>query len=341
VRYIDLETNQYIAENVGKCNRDIQCGYHYTPKQYFEKHGNTNNEMLPRMVIHVKKPLIKPVSFIEEKLLKQSMQESDNCFTRYLKNLFGDAIMVELIHKYFIGTSKHWAGANVFWQVDVDGKIRTGKVMLYSPDTGKRVKEPFNHISWVHSLMRIPDYNLRQCLFGEHLLFGNDKPVALVESEKTAIIASVYLPQFIWLAAGSKDGLTNDKCKVLKGRKVVLYPDLQAFDEWDEKAKNIPEISNYRISELLEKKATETERAYGLDLADFLIRFKYVPGDNINNVPGENELVNSYANEFQEMAKRFNACEISFSDYKNYTNDLSGKLKSLKINLETFIKYAN
>ena len=34
-RYIDTETNQYINERVGKCNRLDKCGYHYTPHQYF------------------------------------------------------------------------------------------------------------------------------------------------------------------------------------------------------------------------------------------------------------------------------------------------------------------
>ena len=35
-RYIDTENNnQYISDNVGKCNRLDKCGYHYTPKQYF------------------------------------------------------------------------------------------------------------------------------------------------------------------------------------------------------------------------------------------------------------------------------------------------------------------
>ena len=35
-RYIDTyNNNEYISDNVGKCNRIDKCGYHYTPKQYY------------------------------------------------------------------------------------------------------------------------------------------------------------------------------------------------------------------------------------------------------------------------------------------------------------------
>ena len=35
-RYIDTYNNIYINDDVGKCNRLDKCGYHYTPRQYFE-----------------------------------------------------------------------------------------------------------------------------------------------------------------------------------------------------------------------------------------------------------------------------------------------------------------
>jgi hypothetical protein len=47
------------------------------------------------------------------------------------------------------------------------------------------------------------------------------KTVAIIESEKTAIIASVYLPQFIWFAIGSIGNLQHYRCEALRGRKVV------------------------------------------------------------------------------------------------------------------------
>lgn len=88
----------------------------------------------------------------------------------------------KLFRKYNVGTSKKWEGATVFWQKNREGQFRTGKIMLYNKGAGKRVKEPYSHISWVHKEMGISNFQLDQCLFGEHLLMTEHKPVALVES---------------------------------------------------------------------------------------------------------------------------------------------------------------
>ena len=46
-RYIDTENNnQYISDNVGKCNRLDKCGYHYTPKQYFTDNPHKRDRYL-------------------------------------------------------------------------------------------------------------------------------------------------------------------------------------------------------------------------------------------------------------------------------------------------------
>src|ERR1043165_5321197 len=37
-RYVDTQTGAYLADNVGRCNRELNCGHHYTPKQYFADH---------------------------------------------------------------------------------------------------------------------------------------------------------------------------------------------------------------------------------------------------------------------------------------------------------------
>lgn len=276
-RYIDTQTGLHIAPTVGRCNREDNCSYHLTPKQYFQVHlvHSVHDVHTVNTVNKVTNREHKVISHIPFDAFKASVNHhTENNFIQYLLSIFDAAIVSKLIERYYIGTSKHWPGATVFWQIDGQGKIRAGKIMLYSPTTGKRVKEPYDHITWAHTALKLPEFNLQQCFFGEHLLKSEPtKPVAICESEKTAIIASTYLPKFIWLATGSKDGLNVEKCKALKGRQVILFPDLNGFEKWSNKA--ITMISSFKVSDLLERSATETERAQGLDLADYLTRFDF------------------------------------------------------------------
>ena len=97
-----------------------------------------------------------------------------------------------------------------------------------------------------------PEWRLTQCLFGEHLLHDKvNANVALVESEKTAVICSLLLPEYIWLATGGKSRF-NDRLMVLKGRKVTDFPDIDGYDEWRKKAKNYPML-DITISDILER----------------------------------------------------------------------------------------
>ena len=272
-RYIDTETGEHVHHSVGRCNRESKCGYHYPPKQYFQ--NNNISFETPQPIAFKPRPIPpppKPVSFIPVEVFRASLKEHEaNNFVKFLIKVFGVEVTSDLISKYFIATSKLWKGATVFWQIDTNGNVRTGKIMLYSPSTGKRVKEPFNHINWAHKALKQPEFELKQCLFGEHLLIDKSKPVAIVESEKTAVIASVYLPYFIWLAAGSLTNLNAEKCSVLKGRTVTLFPDLNGFEKWSNKAKELSGLAIFTVSDLLERKANETEKQQGFDLADYLI----------------------------------------------------------------------
>ena len=273
--YIDAETGEHIHPTVGRCNRESNCGHHYTPKQYFQDNNisfDTPKAYKPRPVT----PQQKPVSFIPVEVFKASLKAHEtNHFVQFLINLFGVEVASQLVNRYFIATSKHWNGATVFWQIDTQGKVRTGKIMLYSPTTGKRVKNLEIPVYWVHKALKQPEFELRQCLFGEHLLIDKIKPVAIVESEKTAVIASVYLPHFIWVAVGSLTNLNAEKCSILKGRTVILFPDLNGFDKWSSKAKELSHLTIFSVSDLLERKATETEKKQGFDLADYLIKYDY------------------------------------------------------------------
>lgn len=273
--YIDQQTGEPLGDIVGKCERVIKCGYHYPPKQYFADNHISFDKTISTKVYQTIKPQPKPkTSYIDTGIFEQSRNNKHpNFFIDYLANLWDYEIAYYLAEKYNIGTSKHWHGATVFWQMDSLKRIRSGKIMLYNPRTGKRVKKPYNHINWVHTVMELDNFNLEQCYFGEHLLnYEATKPVAIVESEKTAVIASVYLPDFVWLACGSVNNLNERKTKMLKNRNVVLFPDLGCFGLWESKIPNLTKLATFRTSTLLETKATETEKKKGLDLADYLVK---------------------------------------------------------------------
>ena len=277
----------------GKSNRDVKFAPYvgFEDKGYCHSCGETFLPELPDREDWVKpaprlKPTPKPTSFIEEGLLKRTLSKyTDNHLAVYLKSLFGEEVASNLLEKYSVGTSKKWDGATIFWQKDIDGKIRTGKIMLYSPTTGKRIKEPRSYFGYAHTELKLSEFNLKQCLFGEHLLKDDTRPVAIAESEKTAIIASHYLPQFIWLACGGSAGLTDEKCKVLDGRDVMLTPDLSkpeakvnCYDLWCRRAEELNRLipdSYFQVSQLLENDSTEEEKREGLDLADYLINLNH------------------------------------------------------------------
>ena len=117
---------------------------------------------------------------------------------------------------------------------------------------------------------------MKQCLFGEHLLAdasSSARTVAIVESEKTALVASLFIPDLVWLATGGMHGSFNSEAmQVLRGCDVVLFPDLKATDEWRCKAKMLQSIcKSATCSDLLERMATDGQREAGLDIADFLL----------------------------------------------------------------------
>ena len=133
--------------------------------------------------------------------------------------------------------------------------------MCYNPENGHRIKEPQAFVSWALSELHLPDFHLKQCLFGEHLLKGSSSsPVMLVESEKTAIIMSHFISDYIWLATGGKNGCFNREAMLaLQGRDVTLIPDLS--EQWKAKSSLLLGIcKKVSVSDILERIATKEQR---------------------------------------------------------------------------------
>ena len=176
-RYIDEEGQIVFPDNVGRCDHEQSCGYHYSPSDYFKDNpdANCNDDWrykTPIKECSKEKPLR---TFIDSKLVEQTLHGySVNPLYRYISTVFGKEETERLFALYKVGTSKKWGGSTIFWQIDVNGNVRTGKIMKYDDKTGHRIKEPHSLVTWVHSELKLPDFTLRQCFFGEHLLTDKD-----------------------------------------------------------------------------------------------------------------------------------------------------------------------
>lgn len=285
VRYVDAIGN-YLADDVGKCNRESKCGYHKSPKEFFSDSPNYSSSYpkinkKPNYLRAVKKA---DNSFdeIDFEFLERTLGNyEENAFIKFLSELFSDQLELvqSIIEKYLIGTWQD--GLTVFWQIDQRGKIRTGKIMRYNSQTGKRqsvrtwIKDGEKcelKTDWMHKKIK-KDFNLKQCFFGEHLLRKEPvKTVGIVEAEKTALICSICLPEMLWLAVGAKGYLTAERFQIFRDRKVLLFPDADAYLNWKEKADSAQRNGfNVHVSSLIETYGTKTEKENGFDLADYLI----------------------------------------------------------------------
>lgn len=287
VRYIDATTGAHLAPHVGRCNREVACGYHYKPKQFFAENpnseilnpngGNPKPEYLNPNGRNPKSEYLNPNSKFHKKsqspithstlpfstVLETMCCYADNHFVRFLNTRYPQPVVDAVVQRYCIGTHHYWDGGTVFWQIDAQGVVRTGKVMLYNPATGKRFRQPHSHIHWMHSIVGGEGFRLQQCLFGAHLLPGNTLPIAIAESEKTAILGSIHMPQYLWLAAGSLSNLTTEKCKHIGNRPITLFPDAGAIARWAAIAATLPHCTvDTRIEQLM-------NGCDGCDMADY------------------------------------------------------------------------
>lgn len=276
--YIDTQSSITFPSHVGRCNHEQSCGYHYTPKQYFTDNPYEKAQCRDLFTGKVNRPFIdkpkqEPYYFDKALMEKTLTHYEQNPLAVYLSTKLGTAEAKRLFRLYNVGTAK--GGRTVYWQVDGKERIRTAKLMDYDAQSGHRLKDLRHHVSWLHAQMGIDKERIRQCFFGEHLIpLFPDKLIAIVESEKSAVVASHFLPQYVWLASGGKDGMFSQADHTLFiGRRIILFPDLGMADNWKGKVAMLCSKGIHaELFPFLEEKASEVERQNGLDIADYLLQ---------------------------------------------------------------------
>lgn len=278
VRYKD-ERGEYISFDVGRCNRESKCGFHKKPKEFFADNPTFQKSVKVRAKkseqIKTQIRAEKPKSFdvIPPEHLKATLGNYEqNAFVQFLFDLFPtcEREIQAVLKMYFVGTYQDYT---CFPSIDRLNRVCRAKLIRFNPATGKRLKGQFDTSSLPAKLKLKEDFQYKQIFFGEHLLskFPN-KPVAIVESEKTAIIASLCFPEFVWLACNSKTWLKPERLKRLGNRQIIIYPDADGFDLWQAVATDAQRQGlNVKTSSLIENFASSEQKQNQYDLADYLI----------------------------------------------------------------------
>ena len=253
--YVNAENGQIVDATIyGRCERINSCRH----LKYPENDANMSDWIAPVYVPEFIQP-----DFIPKEMIEASFSKfRENTFFMWLVKLFGQDVALDLQSKYNIGTAKN--NGTIFFQQDSEGKFRTGKVMYYQSN-GKRNK---NRNSWyVHNEVK-EDFELVQVFFGEHLIKENpDKPVALVESEKTALLMSVFEPEYTWLASGGANMLNSYRLLRLP-RLDLVCPDQGEFDNWSDRTKS---FFNREMDGRVEKAFRDGKVSKGADILDLIL----------------------------------------------------------------------
>lgn len=220
VPYVLASDNTTLAgTEYGRCDREQSCGYHRYPN------GET--------MVDVKAVKVEPKEML--RFNGELPRQYPTCeFYGWMQSVLGEMDAFLAINEYQVGSADNMI---IWWQTDRDGVTRTGKMMKYLAD-GHRDKSDGLPITWSHKHRLFKDKfvgeELKQCLFGEHLLAKfPDKPVMVVESEKTAVMMSRFVPECVWVATGGAQGIkSNERLAPLIGRKVTLVPDNGQYWNW-------------------------------------------------------------------------------------------------------------
>ena len=268
VRYVDTKNGfGYVADTVGKCDHQHSCGYHYTPSDYY-RDNQWAREHVATESQHATPTPLPPFQALPMACVTRSHSPQSTFWYWFTTSLAqrlnlaaGDVWRV--FDDYLLGATRQ--SDVIFWQIDHHGLVHGGHIMQYHADGHRGGYQGWTHIPLIRQGVLPKDWQLYQCLFGQHLLTRYpDRHVCLVESEKTALIMAAVRPEYLWLATCGCGGLSAERLLCLRGRRVTLFPDSGCYQKWSRQMQLTTGIE-YNISPRLESYQPNT------DLADLVL----------------------------------------------------------------------
>lgn len=141
--------------------------------------------------------------------------------------------------------ARYWPGdgfGSVFPLINSEGRVVDAHLMAYALDGHRRKDEtrPYRCQAWALHTKDLSHRRAAWPLFGEHLLAARpDAAVGIVESEKTALVAALAAPAFVWCATLSISNLNARRLAAARGRRIMLFPDCDGCAAWEAKAETL------------------------------------------------------------------------------------------------------
>lgn len=196
----------------------------------------------------------------------------------YLCRVFAPADVDAVCKAYHVGATKEFGIyplQTAFPYINAAGACMDVKLMRFKPD-GRRYKDGYG-VNWEIAKMQKENPDTTRapwCLFGEHLIPADlTAPIGIVESEKTALICALSMPQCIWVATGGESNLKPKRLTAALGHPLLIIPDRDGIPAWREAIKNLQaaghrEIYFTQYAEWIESNAVGEKD----DIADILLR---------------------------------------------------------------------
>ncbi|MBR6279419.1 MAG: hypothetical protein IKR41_11795 [Bacteroidales bacterium] len=243
VRLIINESGKIPGEKYGRCDRDT-C-----PSRAMSQNGIIYPEKdLDTLNLEAVKNNDKPKEYYDDETVdKYAEKRTENALCRYLLQQVKDKDRFENVLKmYRIGSINDGI---IFWQIDQLDLIHRGKVMFYESDGHRKKAAGAITMMW-KILNRDRDSEPEMCFFGQHLVYKSDKPVGIVESEKTALVASYAMPELTWIATLSVNNFNSERMNFFKSFKkpVFVFPDFDGYGNWAGKTEFIRSALNIDIT---------------------------------------------------------------------------------------------
>lgn len=269
VAYVYVDTKQPVDEHLfGRCDRENNCGYHHHPK-------DEQDFTAPREVKPVPEEEIVQI-YPDPEVVSGLTGRTKTCVSPF--HTFCKSFGIPNEHLLKWGVYSDGERTAFLFKRKEDGKVTNIKYFKYH-ENGHRdksfkaysLKQPVPPSTpkekAIPEKIRVEKYLLG--LFGEHLLDKTKKrTVCVVESEKTAVIASFFYPDYDWVSCMTNNGLTDTRIQVLLNCKVIWLCDNDKAGRENASIKRASKyLTDFHVADIF----SAEDYKEGYDIADSIV----------------------------------------------------------------------